>query len=125
MIVRIRLWPNEIEADLQREYGIDIRDWHRGVLSSRRILVLLENLTDDSRYKAESERNGNWPVWLQILKDVHKEVAMHRAALYAGGDNEYDPMIYLDPVERKERVSEKEPETPPVDDFLYKILGWN
>ena len=63
MLARIRLWPREIEADLLREYGVDVVDWHTGRLTSRRVLVLLDQLSEESRYKTEFERGGNWPVW--------------------------------------------------------------
>jgi len=127
MLARVRTWPREIEADLQREYGIDIADWHTGRLSSRRALVLLEELSEHSAFKREFERGGNWPVWQQMLKDLHNETALHRAGLYAGGESAYAPTTYLDPLEMAERVAEQEA----LEEFkteaeseLYGSLGW-
>ena len=127
MLARIRLWPREIEADLQREYRINIADWHTGRLSSRRILVLLDQLSENSGYKREFERGGNWPVWQQMLKDLHNETALHRAGLYAGGEHSYDPTLYIDPVEHRQRQAEAEELQEFHDEAeseLYGRLGW-
>lgn len=127
MLARIRLWPREIEADLLREYQVDIADWHQGRLTSRRALVLLDQLSEESGYKTEFERGGNWPVWKCMLKDAHNEIALHRASLYAGGENEYGPTQYLDPLEMRKRIEEAEE----IQEFqelaeseLYGNLGW-
>lgn len=49
---RWKTFPREIEADLAREYGIDIGDWFEGRLSSRRFIVLTDGLLpDQSWYK--------------------------------------------------------------------------
>ena len=127
VISRLRRWPTQIEADLQREYHIDLADWHRGAITSRRVLVLLEGLTENSRYRTDFERGGNWPVWMQMLKDLHKETALHRASLYAGGDNEYSPTIYLDPLEAVEHAEEEQAETAFIEqseEELATMMGW-
>ena len=127
MLARIRLWPREIEADLQREYRINVADWHTGVVSSRRVLVLLAELSEESSFKREFDRGGNWPVWQQMLKALHNETALHRAGLYAGGDNAYDPKTYLDPIEMAARVAEAEAEQTFHDEAgadLHAQLGW-
>lgn len=127
MLARIRLWPREIEADLLREYGVDVADWHTGAVTSRRVLVLLDQLSEESRYKAEFERGGNWPVWQQMLKDLHNETALHRAGLYAGGDSEYSPTLYLDPLEIQARIAEAEEIQEfhtEVESELHETLGW-
>jgi hypothetical protein len=54
----VRYFPHEIEADLAFR-GIDIADWHQGKMSSRRLLVLLEGLPDDSLYR-KARRDGDW-----------------------------------------------------------------
>jgi hypothetical protein len=41
-----------VEADLQRWYGVDVRDLYRGGLTYRRLLVLVENLPADSAVAA-------------------------------------------------------------------------
>jgi len=127
MLARIRLWPREIEADFQREYRLDIADWWSGRLTSRRALVLLDQLSENSGYKREYERAGNWPVWQQMLKGLHNETALHRAGLYAGGDNAYDPDLYYDPVEIQKFIAEAEALQEFHDDVeseMHANLGW-
>ena len=127
MLARIRLWPREIEADLHREYRIDVADWHTGAITSRKALVLLDQLSENSGYKTEYERAGNWPIWQQMLKDLHNETALHRARLYADGDNTYNPTTYLDPIEMAARVAQAEAEQTFHDEAgadLHAQLGW-
>lgn len=126
-LARIRLWPREIEADLQREYHLDIADWWTGRLTSRRLLVLVAELSENSSYKREYERGGNWPVWQQILKGLHNETALHRAGLYAGGENEYNPTQYYDPIEMRKNIAEAEALQEFHDEAeqdMHANLGW-
>ena len=127
-IVRVRNWPNQIEADLQHYYRLDIADWHTGKLSSRRMLALLEHLPEDSAYKTAFERDGQWPVWKQMLKTVANETTLHRASLYAGGENAYDVQVYLDPLEQQQRIEELIEEQEFREEAtsnLYGSLGWS
>ena len=126
-IVRIRNWPNQIESDLQRYYQLNIADWHQGAMSSRRLLALLEGLPEESAYKTAFERDGQWPVWQQMLKTVANETTLHRASLYAGGDNAYDVQVYLDPLEQRQRMEEAMAEQEFREEAtseLYGSLGW-
>ena len=50
-IPRWRLFPREIEHDLSLYHDRDIGDWHEGRMTSRKLLVLLDGLPDDSWYK--------------------------------------------------------------------------
>ncbi len=50
---RWRFYAREIEADLGLR-GIDIADWHRGAMSSRRLIVLTDGLpVEDSWFRAQ------------------------------------------------------------------------
>lgn len=51
MIPRWKIFPREIESDLQLYHRIDIGDWYSGKLSSRRAIILLDGLPGDSWYK--------------------------------------------------------------------------
>lgn len=134
-IVRVRSFPTQIEADLHKYYRLDIADWHRGtvkdgvpVVSSRKLLVLVDGLPEDSEYRTAFERDGNWPVWMQMLKLAANEVSLHRASLYAGGDNAYGATIFLDPSEQQQRIDDAIAEQEfhkEATATLYGNLGWS
>lgn len=60
MVEALKLWrlfPTQIESDLQINcHGRRISEWHRGTMSSRELLTLLDGLPDDSKFKEASER---------------------------------------------------------------------
>lgn len=133
-IIRIREFPREIEADLALN-GLDIGWWHRGTLndegfprlSSRRLLVLLDGLGENSMWRTEFERSGNWPAWMQMLQTVANEVSLHRASLYAGGDNEYAPKIWMNPKEVRDEIEATQKDRKfreKVSARVYRNLGW-
>lgn len=98
--------------------GIDIADWHRGTMSSRKLLVLCEHIP---------ELGGRWSMALRVAKETHKEVALHRAALYVGGPNEYIPKLFLDPAEARELVTAAQAEDEYLEeatDDLFNSLGF-
>lgn len=64
---------------------------------------------------------------MNILKEAHKESALHRAALYAGGPNEYVPKVFLDPQEARDRIDTAQAEEKAIDDAtdeLFDSLGF-
>lgn len=118
--------PTAIEAELI-DRGQDILDWHRGTMSSRRLLALLEHpKTVDSPY-ARALRDGEWPEWMEMLKELHKEFALYRASWYVGRKGEYRPKVFLNLKERKEKFAEAQEHAArqaEVDDELESI-GWS
>lgn len=94
--------------------GIDIGDWHRGTMSSRRLLVLCEHIP---------ELGGRWPLPLRVAKETHKEIALHRAALYVGGPNEYTPKLFLDPAEAREIVAAVDAEDEYLEEATDELFG--
>ena len=116
----IELWKHfasTMEAQLAFR-GIDLGDWHRGTLSSRKLLVLCEHIP---------ELGGRWPMMLRVLKEAHKELALHRAALYVGGRNEYVPKLFLDPAEAREMADKARAEATEMQeatDELFAGLGF-
>lgn len=117
-IFRVRYNANQIEADLAAR-RIDLNWWHRltlntdGVprLSSRKLLVLLDR----------------WPTSQQMLKTLVNETSLHRASLYAGGDNEYAPTIYMDPLEQQKQIEALQAELEEREKAqaqIYGDLGW-
>ncbi|AER47882.1 tail assembly chaperone [Mycobacterium phage Courthouse] len=50
-MARWMVFPREIECDLSLYHNHDIGEWYRGELSSRKLLILLDGLPEDSWYK--------------------------------------------------------------------------
>jgi hypothetical protein len=65
-----------LEADLLRHYGIDLLDWHRGQLSSRRLSVLVQHLPRDSATARELHGEAaDWSVTDYLLASVVDQLA--------------------------------------------------
>lgn len=113
-------WPTEIENDLLVHCnGLDIGLWHNlatnpltggPYLSSRRLLVLIDKLPEESDLKTAA-RGGRWPEWKQMLANVFNEQVDMRASYHAAHstdecDVRFDPSDYylIDPVIAKARA---------------------
>ncbi|WP_028807731.1 hypothetical protein [Streptomyces canus] len=60
-----------------RHYGVDLLDWHRGRLSSRRLRVLVEHLPADSSYaRAVHGEQADWTVTDHLLAAVVDHLAV-------------------------------------------------
>ncbi|MEV4035107.1 hypothetical protein [Streptomyces umbrinus] len=59
-----------------RHYGVDLLDWHRGLLSSRRLSVLLQHLPRDSATARELHgESADWSVTDYLLASVVDQLA--------------------------------------------------
>lgn len=112
-----RQHPTEIE-DLFLSKDLDIADWHRGDISSRRLLVICKHAPEESDY-ATALRDGDYPEWVQMIKEIHKEIALYRASKYIGGDNEYIPQVFLSVPERIEHFGREAAES----EFIEEARG--
>lgn len=107
-------WPDIIENDLLQHKNIDIGLWHSlainpltggPYLSSRRLLVLLEHMPEESEFKRIAERGGRWSLAQQIAAEGVNEQYRMRASYHAAhstddNDVRFDPTDYefVDPV---------------------------
>ncbi|MDO0931918.1 hypothetical protein QQY66_09555 [Streptomyces sp. DG2A-72] len=85
-----------------RHYGVDLLDWHRGHLSSRRLRVLTEHLPADSSFaRAVHGEQADWTVTDHLLAAVvdHLAVANWMFAT-ANRDEDTEPAPYPEPVPR-------------------------
>lgn len=98
-IQMLRQYPTQIEADLRREYGIRIRDWYRGDMTSRELMVLCEELSDDSSLMKALSPTG-WPEWVQILAEHHKEAARYYGAKLSRPGQRMDIKTFIPPKDR-------------------------
>lgn len=120
-----RQFPTEIEADLA-DRGHDVMDWLAGRTSSRRFLVLLRHAPETGPYKT-ALRGQTWPEHMQILSEIHKELALYRASHYVGGENQYTPKVFLDPSERERVHAEMLANQQAVEESqadMFDELGW-
>lgn len=70
-------FPEEIEADLAYR-GLDVGDWWRGDMSSRRLVILVKHLPDDSATKRAMAEDP-WPLMTHLLVSVVNEQRLARA----------------------------------------------
>ena len=92
----LRQYPTQIEADLRREYGIRIRDWYRGDMSSRELLVLCEELSDDSSLMKALSPTG-WPEWVQILAEMQSNAANYYGAKLSTSKHRMEVKTFIPP----------------------------
>jgi hypothetical protein len=100
------LFPTQIETDLKAHYpGCSIGQWHRGEMSSRELLVLLNGLPDRSRFKG-ALRGRPFDVDYDWAPEEYRAAAVARqqAPLNKEGDLTLTRKVYesyFSPVERK------------------------
>lgn len=75
----VKEFAEELEADLLFR-GIDVLDWHRGLISDRRLIILIRHLPDDSATK-KAMRDGDWGLTEHLAAGVWNEVKALRADL--------------------------------------------
>lgn len=112
VLTAIAVWrqqPTAIEAELA-DRGHDITDWHRGRMSSRQLLALLRWPRHNGPY-ATALLGGEFPLWMQMIREIHKELALDRASKYVGTDYAYEPKTFVSAAESAEREAEEEAET--------------
>lgn len=64
-------YGDEIEADLLREYNVDVLDFYRGKLSPRRLGVLVRELSADSSLsRAQNDGQPPWSMRDHLLADL-------------------------------------------------------
>jgi hypothetical protein len=102
----MRNFPREIEADLLFR-GVDIHDWHRGKMSSRRLLALIDALPDDSAYWRE-RRDGDWSEKEYLDGILVNEIRLLRADQAAIAGTEMKVNLVKSPAEREEKKAEED-----------------
>ncbi|QQG96225.1 hypothetical protein HBE99_04610 [Mycobacteroides chelonae] len=121
-----RQQPLEIEADLFFR-GVDIMDWHRGTMSSRRFLVLVSNLPETSEYKRSHSTTG-WTDLEEILAESHKVQAMNLLSKYGKNDTKPELPLFIPPKERYARAVEAKERArirKQVSGDLFSQIGWS
>ncbi|MEU7134512.1 hypothetical protein [Streptomyces sp. NPDC046261] len=85
-----------------RHFGVDLLDWHRGSLSSRRLAVLVKHMPRDSAVNRDLHGEAaDWDVSTHLLAATVDHLAVANwmtATLNSGEDSE--PLDFPDPVPR-------------------------
>ncbi|MGW3289159.1 hypothetical protein ACWDR3_31435 [Streptomyces sp. NPDC001002] len=106
-----------MEADLLRHYGVDLLDWHRGSLSSRRLRVLTEHLPADSSFaRAVHGEQADWTITDHLLAAVVDQLAVANWMFATvNRDEDTEPAPYPEPVPRPSGGAVEVPEqvSPP------------
>jgi hypothetical protein len=135
-MVRWSQAPTELESDLLPK--ADIYDWHRGTLdqfgalklSSRRLLVLIDKLDDESAYRT-ALRGGYWSEKQLIQAEIYNELALLRSAYFTVNGPEgsgYEPFQFVDPIVRIEKAIEQhaeDEEAEQAEEQYYRDMGWS
>lgn len=119
----VRQYPTEIETTLLPK--ADILDWHRGRLSSRRVLVLLRHSASRGPFKT-ALREGDFDLDQQLMVDIHAELSMARYSIQAaqGIEEPPDPERYLSTKETADMVADKLEQAELDDDASDDLLTW-
>lgn len=97
-----RLYPGEIAADLRREYGARIAEWHSGVMSSHELLELCQHLDDDGAFKT-ALRDGDPSQHRKAVLQIANELAVLRAVQAPGVDgDQWGSQFFFTPSKSRE-----------------------
>lgn len=87
-------YAGEVESDLA-ERGIDIGDWHRGDISSRRVMTVLRYLPETSAL-ARAMRDHDWTIGQYLAASERNEIHALRVdmrAMMASETMSFDPIL--------------------------------
>lgn len=102
-----------IEADLLRHYGVDLLDWYRGQLSSRRLRVLVEHLPAGSSFaRAVNGEAADWGLTEHLLAAVVDQLSVANWMFATvNRDEDAEPLPYPEPLARPGLERAPEPES--------------
>ncbi|MFE1308560.1 hypothetical protein [Streptomyces sp. NPDC058755] len=106
-----------LEADLLRHYGVDLLDWHRGRLTSRRVAVLVRHLPRDSALLRELHGEAaEWTTTDHLLAAAVDQLAeANWMFAMVNRDEDSEPPEYPQPVPRPEGRTPAAEEEPAPD----------
>lgn len=103
-------------------------DWHRGVMSSRRLLVLIKHLPADSDYKLETQSSTGWPESTEMLAQIHEEIAGDNASKRTEPGKTATITTFVPPKDRLARALEAQAEAKAReedDETFYSDMGFS
>jgi len=119
----MRSWPTEIESDLSRYHRRSIGDWWRGVMSSRELMALVRHLPEESAFKTEAERDGEWPARIRMIQTGVNELSKLRASYHGMHGANYEPVLWISPGELRAQADEEEVGQELQEDLSCQLFG--
>jgi len=139
-----RMHPRQIASDLRRFFHADIEDWHRGCLSSHKLLEWFgvdveydhDAGTRTIRVECAPEggavdvaiREGGFSRIEHMIAETFNELARVRLWIHVGnGGKEYEPPQFTDPREdrrRREEERRKAEYRQKVANDLFSNFNW-
>lgn len=120
----MRFYPREIEGDLLA-MGWDIRDWHQGRMSSRRLLVLIDKIqSDPDSLLARERRDQDWSLREYLEAGLVNELRRLRAdnaAIHA--QQKLDVVTVESPSQREETEKDTKRFADVRDHLLSQMRG--
>lgn len=92
-------------------------------LTGRKVLALLEQLPDESRYKTQCEREGDWPELMYLLAGAANEQKMSRVdqAAYHGQGMQVE--LFESPRQREDREDGRKLSRAAHDHLVAQMSG--
>jgi hypothetical protein len=120
----MRFYPREIEGGLLR-IGQDIHDWHQGRMSSRRLLILIDELQADPRSAlARERRDQDWSLEEYLQAGLVNELRRLRADNAAIGAGQKLDVVTVDsPAQRAESEEDSKRFTEVREHLLSQMRG--
>lgn len=115
-----RLFSRELEADFQRFYHLDIREWYTGAMDSRRFLALVDGLPAESNFSRWAIRRGDWTEDQYITARGVNETALARA-----DGKGYNPQLVKSPLQLDADAAEDAYRRRRHDETMRQLKGDN
>ncbi|WP_328674603.1 hypothetical protein [Streptomyces sp. NBC_00328] len=102
-----------------RHYGVDLLDWHRGRLTSRRLSILVRHLPRDSALLREVQGEAaEWSLTDYLLANVVDQLAeANWMFAMVNRDEDAEPLDYPEPLPRP-GTAPRSPDADPRDSAL-------
>lgn len=104
-----------------RFYNLDIGDWWRGDLSSRRVLLLLEQLPEDSSFFRARYTGDRWTETQHLLAFIADQITFMRREAQ-GEESTWSPKQFPRPNDAENRA-EKQEVMDTVHDGLLSMMA--
>lgn len=123
-LIAWRWFAREIEADLAIYTRRSIKEWLRGEMTSRELLVIIDGLPDAGSFKRWGFRGGDWSEAEYIAAETHAEIGRLRATMHVvHGGEMYEPFAFKSPAQGDEIAAADEDLESSRDELAAQLWG--